>query len=117
MSNGTFSKIFGPGMRLGWMEMPVRVKRSILNTGVAISGGGFNHCISGVMESVISLGILTQMLQESRPLYRVGYVILMVVITNNSHNRAKLFHLNFSLHALKFLWKRDLEVCDFCIFS
>ena len=72
MSNGTFSKIFGPGMRLGWMEVPARVKSSILSTGVAISGGGFNHCISGVMESVISLGLLTQMLQESRPLYQVG---------------------------------------------
>ena len=72
VSNGTFSKIFGPGMRLGWMEVPARVRNSILSTGVAISGGGFNHCISGVMESVISLGLLTDMLKESRPLYRVG---------------------------------------------
>ena len=71
MSNGTFSKIFGPGMRLGWMEIPERVKRSILSTGLAISGGGFNHCISGVMESVISLGLLKDMLRESRPHYRV----------------------------------------------
>ena len=58
-------------MRLGWMEIPERVKRSILSTGLAISGGGFNHCISGVMESVISLGLLKDMLRESRPHYRV----------------------------------------------
>ena len=53
------------------MEVPERVRSSILSTGLAISGGGFNHCISGVMESVISLGLLTEMLRESRPLYRV----------------------------------------------
>ena len=58
-------------MRLGWMEMPEKVKSSILGTGLAVSGGGFNHCISGVMESVISLGLLTEMLKESRPKYRV----------------------------------------------
>ena len=58
-------------MRLGWMELPDRVRTSILGTGLAISGGGFNHCISGVMESIISLGLLTDMLKESRPIYRV----------------------------------------------
>lgn len=82
VSNGTFSKIFGPGMRLGWMEVPARVKRCILSTAVAVSGGGFNHCISGVMESVISLGLLTQMLRESRPVYRVGQCV--DIRTNNN---------------------------------
>lgn len=53
------------------MELPEKVRNSILGTGLATSGGGFNHCISGVMESIISLGLLSEMLKESRPLYRV----------------------------------------------
>ena len=77
VSNCTFSKIFGPGLRLGWMELPEKVRNSILGTGLSISGGGFNHCISGIMESIISLGLLSEMLKESRPLYRVSMLLIL----------------------------------------
>lgn len=70
VSNGTFSKIFGPGIRLGWMELPDRVKDIIITSGMARSGGGFNHTMSGVMTSVISLGLLTNLLKESRKDYQ-----------------------------------------------
>ena len=103
MSNGTFSKIFGPGMRLGWMEVPARVRFSILSTGVSISGGGFNHCISGIMESVISLGLLTQMLQESRPLYQVGCAEGKAC----SLSQLFLLELKFSMHDIVLLEGRE----------
>ena len=77
------------------MEIPDRVRNSILGTGLAISGGGFNHCISGVMESVISLGLLSNMLKESRPRYHVledhlTLHIMVKIIFSLSKSRSSL---------------------------
>lgn len=70
ISNGSFSKIFGPGMRLGWLEAPQKVRNIILSTGLAASGGSFNHTAAGIMASVIELGLLDNLLKEARPMYR-----------------------------------------------
>ena len=72
ISNASFSKIFGPGMRLGWMEAPDRVRKSLQGTGLCRSGGSFNHTISGLMTSVIELGLLQDLLKESRPIYKAS---------------------------------------------
>lgn len=72
ISNSSFSKIFGPGMRLGWMEAPAKVRDVILSSGLCASGGGFNHTASGLMTSVIELGLLQKLLKEARPIYRVS---------------------------------------------
>ena len=77
------------------MEIPDRVRNSILGTGLAISGGGFNHCISGVMESVISLGLLSNMLKESRPRYHVLEDLLTL------HTVKIIFSLSKSRSSLK----------------
>ena len=71
VSNGTFSKIFGPGMRLGWMEAPARVRDTVLSSGLCNSGGGFNHTASGIMTSVIELGTIESLLEQARPMYQV----------------------------------------------
>ena len=71
VSNSSFSKIFGPGMRLGWMEAPAQVRDTITSSGMCASGGGFNHTASGIMTSVIELGLMDKMLAEARPFYKV----------------------------------------------
>ena len=71
VSNASFSKIFGPGCRLGWLEAPKRLKDIIESCGHLASGGGFNHCMSGLMNSVISLGLLKDLLHKARPQYQV----------------------------------------------
>ena len=74
VSNGSFSKIFGPGCRVGWLEAPKRIKEIVLSSGYMTSSGGWNHTMSGIMQSVISSGSLKEMLQIARPLYQVsGY--------------------------------------------
>ncbi|KAL5460581.1 hypothetical protein EMCRGX_G034035 [Ephydatia muelleri] len=66
VSNGSFSKIFGPGVRLGWLEVPAHVRDTLITSGVAFSGGGQNHTSSGLMTSAISLGLLGGLLAETR---------------------------------------------------
>ena len=72
VSNASFSKIFGPGCRLGWMEAPERLRDILMSSGLRDSCGGFNHCMSGIMSSVISLGLLKEMLLLERPRYQVS---------------------------------------------
>ena len=57
------------------MEVPARVRDILLQSGLCKSGGGFNHTASGIMTSVIDLGLLQKMLKESRPMYRVCCVL------------------------------------------
>ncbi len=54
------------------MEAPIKVRDTIVSSGLCNSGGGFNHTASGLMTSIIELGLLQKMLKESRPVYRVG---------------------------------------------
>jgi DNA-binding transcriptional MocR family regulator len=70
VSNATFSKVFGPGLRLGWLEAPPSVRRTILNSGLVFSGGSLNHLTSGLMTSVISQGLLQEHLKEARLKYK-----------------------------------------------
>ena len=71
MSNCSFSKIFSPGMRLGWIEAPYRVLSLLLTSGVAASGGGFNHLMSMIMNSAILLGHLDRIVEENRAIVKV----------------------------------------------
>ena len=71
VSNCTFSKIFSPGMRLGWIEASYKVLYLLHTSGVATSGGGFNHLMSMIMNSVISLGYLDKIVEENRATVKV----------------------------------------------
>ena len=71
VSNCSFSKIFSPGMRLGWIEAPLKVLRLLLASGVAVSGGGFNHLMSMIMNSAILLGHLDKIVEENRAIVKV----------------------------------------------
>lgn len=73
VSNCSFSKIFSPGIRLGWIEAPYRVLNLLLSSGIATSGGGFNHAMSMIMNSAISLGYLDETVELSRTMLKVMY--------------------------------------------
>ncbi|KAM8709884.1 hypothetical protein ACLKA7_016654 [Drosophila subpalustris] len=55
ISNGSFSKIIGPGVRLGWLEVPPRLKPLLESSGFMNSGGCFNNYTAGIVGSLFEL--------------------------------------------------------------
>ncbi|XP_017473614.1 PREDICTED: 2-aminoadipate transaminase isoform X1 [Rhagoletis zephyria] len=55
ISNGSFSKIIGPGLRMGWLEVPARLKPILEMSGILNSGGCFNNYTSGILASLFEL--------------------------------------------------------------
>ncbi|XP_055530239.1 uncharacterized HTH-type transcriptional regulator YdfD [Wyeomyia smithii] len=64
ISNGSFSKILSPGVRLGWMECPPRCVEVFRDSGVLKSGGAANNYTGGIVTSLIQLGLAEQQLYK-----------------------------------------------------
>lgn len=70
ISNGTFSKLLGPGLRLGWMEVPEHVRKILKTSGYITSGGCFNHYTSCVVTMAIQMGLVKEHVAYTRELYK-----------------------------------------------
>ncbi|XP_078342371.1 putative HTH-type transcriptional regulator YjiR isoform X2 [Oculina patagonica] len=60
VSQGSFSTIFSPGLRIGWLEAPQNVLGHLKNSSFVRHVGSSQHYLSGVMASVIELGELAK---------------------------------------------------------
>uniref|UniRef100_A0AAG5D665 Aminotransferase class I/classII large domain-containing protein n=1 Tax=Anopheles atroparvus TaxID=41427 RepID=A0AAG5D665_ANOAO len=69
ISNGSFSKILSPGIRLGWMECPPRCVEAFRNSGVLMSGGAANNYTGGIVSTLIQMGLAQRQVQ----LYSTNY--------------------------------------------
>lgn len=69
ISLGSFSKILGPGVRLGWIEAGLQHIAILRGTGALRSGGGVAPVTSAIVESLIGLGIQDQYLEKIRQMY------------------------------------------------
>ncbi|KAJ5119947.1 hypothetical protein N7448_010616 [Penicillium atrosanguineum] len=81
VSNGSFSKVIGPGMRCGWAEAtPAFIKR-LNKTGPTLSGGAPGQFSSVLIEHVLSTGALEYHIQNIlAPTYRDRSVALQNAI-------------------------------------
>ncbi|XP_059153561.1 uncharacterized protein LOC131939335 isoform X2 [Physella acuta] len=70
LSNATFSKIFAPSIRLGWIEGSRPLLSQLYNSNLSLSGGGLSHCMARLMTQVISSGALTQHVIQLRDTYK-----------------------------------------------
>ncbi|CAB1064966.1 Aromatic-amino-acid aminotransferase (EC [Olavius sp. associated proteobacterium Delta 1] len=76
ISLGSFSKIMAPGLRLGWIHAGAKLMTRLCGCGLVDSGGGLNPFTSGVMRSVIELGLLEKQLTNLKAVYSKRKVAL-----------------------------------------
>ncbi|MEQ9323816.1 MAG: PLP-dependent aminotransferase family protein [Polyangiaceae bacterium] len=63
---GSFSKILGPGLRLGWAHAHPRLLERLLTHGTFRSGGGLNPVMSSVVHGCIEDGFLARHVDHLR---------------------------------------------------
>ncbi|XP_043804395.1 2-aminoadipate transaminase-like isoform X2 [Apis laboriosa] len=80
ISNGTFSKIFSPGLRFGWMECSPRIAKIFRQSGILCSGGAVNHYIFGIVTSLLQLNIQDNYLDKLIQIYKERLSILCNIL-------------------------------------
>ena len=70
ISNGTFSKILCPGVRLGWLEAPLKLACKLKQSGILLSSGSQNNLMSGLVTSLLRSGALATNLDSALDIYR-----------------------------------------------
>lgn len=76
LSLGSFSKICAPGLRLGWMHGAPALLEHLMHSGLVQSGGGLNPFTSGIVRSMIDLGLADTGLDALRRVYREHSAVL-----------------------------------------
>lgn len=71
ISNGSFSKIFAPGVRVGWIECPVWINKVLQGSGILKSGGAVNNYTSGIMATIMQSGQMQKTLDYYKSEYQV----------------------------------------------
>ncbi|MGD2271300.1 MAG: PLP-dependent aminotransferase family protein [Desulfobacterales bacterium] len=69
LSLGSFSKILAPGLRLGWIHAAPDLFSRLAQSGLLLSGGGLNPFTSGVVQSVLELGLQHDHLSYLKEIY------------------------------------------------
>jgi len=70
ISNSSFSKILGPGVRCGWIEAHGALHDTLASSAYARSGGGLSHFVTGPLLSLIASGDQARLLDGLRETYR-----------------------------------------------
>ncbi|KAH6989297.1 pyridoxal phosphate-dependent transferase [Ilyonectria sp. MPI-CAGE-AT-0026] len=81
VSNGSFSKIIAPGMRVGWLEGTPKFVENMGKVGSSSSGGCIGHFSSSLISQMITTGEFTKHIENVLiPTYRRRYNALLAAI-------------------------------------
>jgi DNA-binding transcriptional MocR family regulator len=81
MSNGSFSKLAGPGCRTGWAEATPKFVYGLSQCGSSRSGGAPSQLVATMMTELLKNGELERHIKEVlNPAYQKRYTIMMEAI-------------------------------------
>ncbi|KAH6876435.1 pyridoxal phosphate-dependent transferase [Thelonectria olida] len=81
MSNGSFSKIVAPGIRVGWLEATPKFAEQMGKVGSSSSGGCVGHFSSSLISQMITTGEFTRHIRDALiPTYRKRYNAMLRAI-------------------------------------
>ncbi|KAK3072428.1 Valine--pyruvate aminotransferase [Teratosphaeriaceae sp. CCFEE 6253] len=84
IANGSFSKIVGPGVRVGWVEATEKFTYGISQAGTTASGGAPSQLTSTYITTLLTSSDLTKHINEVlRPGYAVRYRVLLAAVTKD----------------------------------
>ncbi|KPM43217.1 hypothetical protein AK830_g3310 [Neonectria ditissima] len=81
VSNGSFSKIIAPGMRVGWLEATPKFVEQMGKVGASSSGGCIGHFSSSLISQMITTGEFERhILDVLVPTYRKRYNAMLTAV-------------------------------------
>ena len=81
VSNGSFSKIVGPGCRTGWAEGTEKMVWGVSQTGSSRSGGCPSHLTATLISQMLENSVLTKhIFEELQPAYARRYHVMLQAI-------------------------------------
>ncbi|BFZ20592.1 hypothetical protein BsWGS_23630 [Bradybaena similaris] len=116
ISNGTFSKICAPSLRLGWIEGPAHLISYLKSSNLSHSGGCFNHYMSLLMDSILRSGVLSQHVRWLRETYKKRMDVLCNVLDEYSPDGSSYYPPKGGF----FLWlklRHDIDAFEFLRFA
>ncbi|XP_065352062.1 uncharacterized protein LOC135947271 [Cloeon dipterum] len=116
ISNGTFSKILTPGVRIGWLEVPPRIAERLRKSGILRSSGSVNHFMSAVVTSIMEMGLQKQHLELLRSTFKERMLSLMEVLGENLP-KSCTFHRSEGGYYIWLELPEGTDAADFCNFS
>lgn len=81
LSLGSFSKILGPGIRVGWVQCTPEFIANFRTNGLLLSGGGMNPFTAAIVESTLELGLQDAFLPRLREHYAVRRELMIQALT------------------------------------
>lgn len=74
---GSFSKLLGPGFRVGWLELAPKALALLERSGYVQSSGGFNPIVARLLESVLQSTLADHIVQEWRRFLKTRQEVLI----------------------------------------